>query len=156
MSLPLSVFHCDFRLTWAGGQNQLWLLAHGLRRRGHRQWIVTRRGSALGERARAAGFDVLEIHGAHGYLIHQFLSQAANQRTDRYGGSAENRMRFAVEVVQAVRRHWPQGKPLFLRVSAADELDWTIEHSVALAKVLGEHGVDVIDCSAGSGTPAWA
>lgn len=60
MSRPLSIFHCDFRLTWAGGQNQLWLLAHGLRRRGHRQWIVTRRGSALGERARAAGFDVLD------------------------------------------------------------------------------------------------
>ena len=100
-------------------------------------------------RAHEAGFDVLDIHGAHGYLIHQFLSQAANQRTDRYGGSLENRMRFAVEVVQAVRRQWPEGKPLFLRVSAADELGWTIEDSVALAKVLGEHGVDVIDCSAG-------
>jgi 2,4-dienoyl-CoA reductase-like NADH-dependent reductase (Old Yellow Enzyme family) len=100
-------------------------------------------------RAHEAGFDVLELHGAHGYLIHQFLSRAANRRTDRYGGSDENRMRFAVEVVQAVRKHWPQDKPLFLRVSAIDELDWTIDDSVALARVLGSHGVDVIDCSAG-------
>ena len=100
-------------------------------------------------RADEAGFDVLEIHGAHGYLLHQFLSQAANRRTDRYGGSLENRMRFAVEVVQAVRRHWPERKPLFLRVSAIDELDWTVDDSVALARALGEHGVDVIDFSAG-------
>jgi 2,4-dienoyl-CoA reductase-like NADH-dependent reductase (Old Yellow Enzyme family) len=100
-------------------------------------------------RAREAGFDVLEIHGAHGYLIHQFLSATANQRTDQYGGSIENRMRFVVEVVRGVRRHWPQEKPLFLRVSAVDETGWTIEDSVTLARTLGEHGVDVIDCSAG-------
>ena len=100
-------------------------------------------------RAHAAGFDVLEIHGAHGYLIHQFLSTTANQRSDRYGGSLENRMRFAVEVVEGVRRHWPAEKPLFLRVSAVDETGWRIEDSVALARVLGAHGVDVIDCSAG-------
>ena len=100
-------------------------------------------------RADEAGFDVLEIHGAHGYLIHQFLSASANRRTDEYGGSLENRMRFAVEVVRGVRRHWPERKPLFLRVSAVDELDWTIDDSVTLARTLGEHGVDVIDCSAG-------
>jgi 2,4-dienoyl-CoA reductase-like NADH-dependent reductase (Old Yellow Enzyme family) len=100
-------------------------------------------------RADEAGFDVLEIHGAHGYLIHQFLSQTANRRTDRYGGSATNRMRFPVEVVQRVRRSWPERKPLFLRISAVDEIDWTIEDSVALARVLKEHGVDVIDCSSG-------
>ena len=100
-------------------------------------------------RADEAGFDVLEIHGAHGYLIHQFLSPTANKRTDAYGGSLENRMRFVVEVVRGVRRHWPQEKPLFLRVSAVDEIDWTIEDSVALARTLKEHGVDVIDCSAG-------
>ncbi|HEY8552939.1 MAG TPA: NADH:flavin oxidoreductase/NADH oxidase [Burkholderiales bacterium] len=100
-------------------------------------------------RALEAGFDVLEIHGAHGYLIHQFLSPAANQRTDGYGGSPANRMRFALEVVQSVRRHWPQDKPLFLRVSATDELGWTIEDSIALAHALKEHGVDVIDCSSG-------
>ncbi|MDB5809644.1 MAG: NADH:flavin oxidoreductase/NADH oxidase [Betaproteobacteria bacterium] len=100
-------------------------------------------------RAEEAGFDVMEIHGAHGYLIHQFLSATANKRTDRYGGSLENRMRFAVEVVRGVRRYWPEQKPLFLRISATDEIDWTIEDSVALARTLGEHGVDVIDCSAG-------
>ena len=93
-------------------------------------------------RADEAGFDVMEIHGAHGYLIHQFLSATANQRTDEYGGSLENRMRFAVEVVRGVRRYWPEEKPLFLRVSAVDEVDWTIENSVALARALGEHGVD--------------
>ena len=100
-------------------------------------------------RADEAGFDVLEIHGAHGYLIHQFLSPSANKRTDVYGGSLENRMRFAVEVVRGVRRYWPQEKPLFLRVSAVDEIDWTIDDSVVLARTLKEHGVDVIDCSAG-------
>jgi len=100
-------------------------------------------------RAHAAGFDVMEIHGAHGYLIHQFLSATANRRTDRYGGSLENRMRFAVEVVRGVRRNWPEDKPLFLRVSAVDETGWTIDDSVALARALGENGVDVIDCSAG-------
>ena len=100
-------------------------------------------------RAEEAGFDVLEIHGAHGYLIHQFLSAAANRRNDQYGGSLENRLRFAVEVVRGVRRFWPQHKPLFLRVSAVDEIGWRIEDSVALARTLHEHGVDVIDCSAG-------
>jgi 2,4-dienoyl-CoA reductase-like NADH-dependent reductase (Old Yellow Enzyme family) len=100
-------------------------------------------------RAEQAGFDVLEIHGAHGYLIHQFLSAHANRRTDQYGGSLENRMRFAVEVVRGVRRYWPEGKPLFLRVSAVDEAGWSIEDSIALAHTLGENGVDVIDCSTG-------
>ena len=100
-------------------------------------------------RAEEAGFDVLEIHGAHGYLIHQFLSAAANRRTDQYGGSLENRMRFAVEVARGVRRRWPSHKPLFLRVSAVDETGWEIEDSIALARTLAEHGVDVIDCSTG-------
>lgn len=100
-------------------------------------------------RAHEAGFDVLEVHAAHGYLIHQFLSPNANKRTDEYGGSLEKRMRFAVEVVRGVRRYWPEHKPLFIRVSAVDELDWSIEDSIALARTLKEHGVDVIDCSAG-------
>src|SRR5262245_18082748 len=100
-------------------------------------------------RAEEAGFDVLEIHGAHGYLIHQFLSATANRRTDHYGGSLENRMRFAVEVVRGVRRHWPERKPLFLRISAVDEVGWTIEDSIAVARKLGDSGVDVIDCSSG-------
>lgn len=126
----------------SGGLQPLALTVEGIR-----EVIVAWREAA--QRSLAAGYDILEIHGAHGYLIHQFLSQAANRRTDRYGGSAANRMRFAVEVVQAVRRHWPESKPLFLRVSGADELDWTVADSVALAAVLKEHGVDVIDCSAG-------
>jgi len=100
-------------------------------------------------RANDAGFDVLEIHGAHGYLIHQFLSPHANKRTDEYGGSMENRMRFAIEVVRAVRKEWPEEKPLFFRVSAVDETGWSIEDSVTLAKALEANGVDVFDCSSG-------
>lgn len=100
-------------------------------------------------RAGEAGFDVVEVHGAHGYLIHQFLSPAANRRTDDYGGSLENRMRFATEVIGEVRKFWPAEKPLFYRTSAVDEAGWTIEDSIALARVLREAGVDVVDCSAG-------
>jgi 2,4-dienoyl-CoA reductase-like NADH-dependent reductase (Old Yellow Enzyme family) len=100
-------------------------------------------------RAQSAGFDVLEVHGAHGYLLHQFLSASANQRVDGYGGSLENRMRFAVEVVERVRQSWPSEKPLFFRVSAVDNMGWTIDDSVALARVLKARGVDVIDCSSG-------
>jgi 2,4-dienoyl-CoA reductase-like NADH-dependent reductase (Old Yellow Enzyme family) len=101
------------------------------------------------ERADRAGFDVLEVHGAHGYLLHQFLCASANQRVDRYGGSLENRMRLAIEVVERVRQSWPEEKPLFFRVSAVDEAGWAIADSVALAKVLKSCGVDVIDCSSG-------
>lgn len=101
------------------------------------------------ERADRAEFDVLEIHGAHGYLLHQFLSPSANQRRDAYGGSLENRMRFPVEVVERVRASWPSDKPLFFRISSVDENGWTIEDSVAFCKVLKTRGVDVIDCSTG-------
>jgi 2,4-dienoyl-CoA reductase-like NADH-dependent reductase (Old Yellow Enzyme family) len=104
---------------------------------------------AAARRADEAGFDIVEIHGAHGYLIHQFLSSVANQRTDEYGGSFENRARLAAAVSREVRRHWPEGKPLFFRVSAVDEAGWTIEDSIALAKILKANGVDVIDCSSG-------
>lgn len=100
-------------------------------------------------RADEAGFDVVEIHGAHGYLIHQFLSSRANQRSDEYGGSLENRMRFAVDVVRRVRESWPEHKPLFFRVSAIDETGWTIEDSIALATAVKAAGVDVVDCSSG-------
>ena len=100
-------------------------------------------------RAGEAGFDVLELHGAHGYLMHQFLSPVANQRTDEYGGTPQKRMRFPLEVVREVRKFWPEHKPLFFRASAVDEAGWTIDHSIAVARVLKEHGVDVIDCSAG-------
>ncbi len=100
-------------------------------------------------RAEEAGFEVLEIHGAHGYLIHQFLSPFANRRTDAYGGSELNRMRFAIEVVEAVRARWPQHKPLFLRLSVEDDAGWGPEQSVALARLVKPKGVDVIDCSSG-------
>jgi 2,4-dienoyl-CoA reductase-like NADH-dependent reductase (Old Yellow Enzyme family) len=100
-------------------------------------------------RAEAAGFEVLEIHGAHGYLIHQFLSPLANHRSDAYGGSELNRMRFAVEVVEAVRAHWPAEKPLFLRLSVEDDAGWGPAESAALARLVKPKGVDVIDCSSG-------
>jgi 2,4-dienoyl-CoA reductase-like NADH-dependent reductase (Old Yellow Enzyme family) len=105
--------------------------------------------AAAAGRALEAGFEIVEIHGAHGYLIHQFLSEVANKRTDEYGGSFENRTRFAVEVAREVRKVWPATKPLFFRVSAVDETGWTIENSIALARLLKAEGVDVIDCSSG-------
>jgi 2,4-dienoyl-CoA reductase-like NADH-dependent reductase (Old Yellow Enzyme family) len=101
------------------------------------------------QRALKAGFDMIELHGAHGYLIHQFLSPEANQRTDDYGGSEENRMRFALEVVECVRRYWPISKPLFMRLSIEDEAGWGPEQNVRLAHELKARGVDVIDCSTG-------
>jgi 2,4-dienoyl-CoA reductase-like NADH-dependent reductase (Old Yellow Enzyme family) len=100
-------------------------------------------------RADAAGFEVLEIHGAHGYLIHQFLSPVANLRNDDYGGSDENRMRFAIEVTECVRANWPEEKPLFLRLSVEDDAGWGPDESVALARIVKAKGVDVIDCSSG-------
>jgi 2,4-dienoyl-CoA reductase-like NADH-dependent reductase (Old Yellow Enzyme family) len=100
-------------------------------------------------RADSAGFDVVEIHGAHGFLIHQFLSPASNRRGDEYGGSEKKRMRFALEVCEAVRASWPAAKPLFLRISAEDDSGWGPEQSVALAKAVKPLGVDVIDCSSG-------
>ena len=100
-------------------------------------------------RAHEAGFDVLEIHGAHGYLIHQFLSPHSNLRNDEYGGSELNRMRFAIEVVESVRAHWPMHKPLFLRLSVQDDAGWGPDESVRLARIVKPKGVDVIDCSSG-------
>jgi 2,4-dienoyl-CoA reductase-like NADH-dependent reductase (Old Yellow Enzyme family) len=100
-------------------------------------------------RAHEAGFDVLELHGAHGYLVHEFLSEHSNQRTDEYGGSEQNRMRFLIEVTEAVREHWPDSKPLFVRLSVEDHAGWGPEQSVRLAKALKARGVDAIDCSSG-------
>ena len=107
--------------------------------------------AAGARRMREAGFDVLDIHGAHGYLIHCFLSPLANQRTDGYGGSRSNRMRFAIEVADAVRREWPADKPIYYRFSCVDGIEggWTLDDSVALASALADRGVDVIDCSSG-------
>jgi 2,4-dienoyl-CoA reductase-like NADH-dependent reductase (Old Yellow Enzyme family) len=103
-------------------------------------------------RALAAGFEIAEIHGAHGYLINEFLSPHSNHRTDAYGGSHENRTRFALEVVDAVREVWPQDKPLFFRVSATEWLDeggWGADDTVRLAADLRAHGVDLLDVSSG-------
>ena len=100
-------------------------------------------------RAHRAGFEVLEIHGAHGYLVHQFLSPAANLRNDDYGGSDANRMRFALEVAECVRANWPADKPLFMRLSCEDDAGWGPEQSVVLSRELKARGVDVIDCSSG-------
>ena len=102
-------------------------------------------------RARDAGFDMLELHGAHGYLIHEFLSPITNKRTDRYGGSFENRIRFCVEVTDAVREVWPEHSPLWLRISATDWVPggWDVDEAVELSRRVREHGVDLVDCSSG-------
>jgi len=100
-------------------------------------------------RARAAGFDTVEIHGAHGFLVHEFLSPQANQRTDQYGGSPANRRRFAIEVAESVRANWPADLPVFMRLSVDDDAGWSPADSVVLARELKAVGVDVIDCSAG-------
>lgn len=102
-------------------------------------------------RALRAGFEVLEIHGAHGYLINEFLSPISNQRTDEYGGTFENRLLFLRQIIEAVRQVWPQHYPVFLRISATDwvEEGWTVEDSVKLAPIVRAYGVDLIDCSSG-------
>jgi 2,4-dienoyl-CoA reductase-like NADH-dependent reductase (Old Yellow Enzyme family) len=111
-------------------------------------------------RARTAGFDVIEVHAAHGYLLHEFLSPLSNQRVDDYGGSFENRTRFPLEVVRAVRAAWPQHLPVFVRISATDWApeslgqSWDLPQSVAFAKLLKKEGVDLIDVSTGGNHPA--
>jgi 2,4-dienoyl-CoA reductase-like NADH-dependent reductase (Old Yellow Enzyme family) len=105
--------------------------------------------------ARAAGFRVIEIHAAHGYLLHQFLSPLTNRRDDAYGGAFEHRVRLLREVVAAVRRAWPRPAPLLVRISATDWVEggWSIDDSVALARLLKADGVDAIDCSSGGAVP---
>jgi 2,4-dienoyl-CoA reductase-like NADH-dependent reductase (Old Yellow Enzyme family) len=111
--------------------------------------------AAAARRALTAGFEVLEIHGAHGYLINEFLSPLSNHRTDSYGGSFENRIRFLLEVVHAIRAEWPHEYPLFLRLSCTDwvERGWTVGDSVELARRVRPLGVDLIDCSSGGLVP---
>lgn len=103
------------------------------------------------ERSDRASFDVIELHGAHGYLLHQFLSPLSNKRADSYGGSLKNRMRFPLEVTKAVRAVWPQDKPLFMRISATDWVEggWDQAQSIEFAKKCRELGVDLIDVSTG-------
>lgn len=110
--------------------------------------VVTHWGEAAA-RANKAGFDVLEIHAAHGYLLHQFLSPEANRRNDDYGGSETNRMRFPLEVAECVRANWPANKPLFMRLSCEDDAGFGPEQAVNLSRELKKKGVDVIDCSSG-------
>lgn len=107
------------------------------------------------ERSIKAGFKVLEIHGAHGYLIHQFLSPLSNQRDDQYGGSFDNRIRFLLETLEGVQNVWPKEWPLFVRISATDWVEggWNENESVQLAKILQEKGVDAIDVSTGGTVP---
>ncbi|HVZ79927.1 MAG TPA: NADPH dehydrogenase NamA [bacterium] len=110
---------------------------------------------AAAERALKAGFQVIELHAAHGYLVNEFLSPFSNRREDEYGGSFENRSRFLREIVKEVRKVWPEKFPLFVRLSATEWKDggWTLEDSVELAKVLKKEGVDLIDCSSGGNVP---
>ena len=106
---------------------------------------------AAAARARDAGFDIVEMHCAHGYLNHQFLSPLINRRNDAYGGDRAGRMRLPLEVIEAVRAEWPADKPVFARISAVDGMEggWTLEDSVAFAKELKARGVDAVDCSSG-------
>ena len=111
---------------------------------------------AAAARAQAAGFDIVEIHAAHGYLNHQFLSPLSNQRKDEYGGPLQNRMRMLLQVIDGVRKAWPEIKPLFVRVSATD---WTAgglipDDLVVVAREAKAHGVDLVDCSSGGIVPA--
>ena len=108
------------------------------------------------QRALKAGFRIVEIHCAHGYLLHEFLSPIANQRTDMYGGSFENRIRLPLEVVRAVRKMWPEHLPVLVRISATDWLEpqgWDLEQSIKFARILKKEGVDLIDCSSGAMVP---
>jgi len=102
-------------------------------------------------RALKAGFDVIEIHGAHGYLVNEFYSPISNHRTDEYGGSFENRIRLLLEIVNSVKEAWPAENPLFVRISATEwtEGGWTGDDSVALSKILKDKGIDLVDCSSG-------
>ena len=110
---------------------------------------------AATRRALDAGFDLVEVHAAHGYLLHEFLSPLSNTRTDAYGGDLAGRMRLVLEVVEDVRAAWPEDRPLLLRISATDWVEggWTAEDSVALAKEAAARGVDLVDCSSGGNSP---
>ena len=127
--------------------------------RKHSPSTASRRSLALSPMRRGGRatpvFVFIEIHGAHGYLIHEFLSPLSNHRDDAYGGSFENRTRFIREIVTAVRASWPKGAPLFVRISATDWIEggWDLQQSIELARGLKQIGVDLIDCSSGGSVP---
>ena len=133
--------------------NTGWRLPHALTVAEIADIVARFRDAAV--RAREAGFEWLELHAAHGYLMHSFLSPLTNKRADDYGGSFADRCRFVVEVVRAVRRVWPDRLPLAVRLSCSDWLDggWTVDDSIALATRLKSEGVDLIDCSSGGAVP---
>ena len=110
---------------------------------------------AAAQRALHAGFKVIEIHAAHGYLIHEFYSPFSNKRTDDYGGSFDNRIRLLIEIIYNIKEVWPAQNPLFVRISATDWIEggWNIEDSIRLAKILKDHQVDLVDCSTGGNVP---
>ncbi len=126
-----------------------WLVPHELSVDQIRRLQDAWRQAAL--RALRAGFEVVELHSAHGYLSHEFLSPLSNKRTDRYGGNLRGRMRFTLELAEILRDAWPADKPVFTRVSSIDGLDggWTLDDTVVLARELKARGIDVIDCSSG-------
>jgi 2,4-dienoyl-CoA reductase-like NADH-dependent reductase (Old Yellow Enzyme family) len=113
--------------------------------------LVIEQFQKAAERSIEAGFEIIELHFAHGYLVHEFLSPLSNHRTDKYGGNLENRCRLSIEIAKSVRGVIPNGIPLFVRISSTDWVEggWNIEHSIQLAKWLKEVGVDLIDCSSG-------
>ncbi len=113
------------------------------------------RFAAAAQRSESAGFDVVELHFAHGYLAHQFYSPLVNDRQDHYGGSFDNRVRLLLEITEAVRAVWPRDRPLLARLSATDWVDggWTGDDSVRLARLLADRGVDLVDASTGGAVP---
>ncbi|MFL6581567.1 MAG: NADH:flavin oxidoreductase/NADH oxidase [Burkholderiales bacterium] len=126
-----------------------WLVPHELSIEDIRTVQTRWREAAM--RSLTAGFEVLEMHSAHGYLSHEFLSPLSNKRTDRYGGDLRGRMRYTLELAEVLRDAWPHDKPLFVRISSVDGIEggWTLDDTVTLAKELSARGVDVIDCSSG-------
>ncbi len=129
------------------------IIPHELSREEIREVINAFKEAA--RRALEAGYELIELHGAHGYLIHEFYSPLSNQRTDEYGGSFENRIRFLIEIIDAVQEVWPAELPIFVRISATDWVGaagWEVGDSVALAKVLKNKGIDLVDCSSGANT----
>jgi 2,4-dienoyl-CoA reductase-like NADH-dependent reductase (Old Yellow Enzyme family) len=130
-----------------------WQVPQALDIHGIREIVADFRAAAV--RAKEAGFKLIELHGAHGYLLHQFLSPLSNHRNDEYGGSFENRTRLLREVITTVREVWPDDLPLWLRISATDWADhgWNIDESVRLARELSGLGVDLVDVSSGGLVP---